>query len=152
MKYTVPTNEIVEDVVLTPVYRTGLNYDNIENAVIHCSYQFIRTKSKADNCSSKNNFCAYILATKIYMYPQTDDLRFSLENKLFKKISRVEDEERVYHIRYTNEQADSLEFPFIDKLIDEETQITLSDDEYRLLTDKSKTSLYDFITFKSQSN
>lgn len=153
MKSVIPTNEIVKDVVLTPpVYRTGLNYDNVKNAVVHCSYQFIRTKYSADNSASNNIFFAYILATKIFMYPKTDDLKFSLENKQFKKISRVEDEERVYHIRYKNEQAGSLEFPFIESLHDEETQIVLTDDEYRLLTDDSKTSLYDFITFKSESN
>ena len=153
MKHTVSTSEIASDVILTtPVLKSGLNYNDVDNVIIHCSYQYIRTKNRAANSFSNNVFSAYILTTKIFMYPQTDDLKYCLEKKLFKKMRREEIEERVYHIKYKNDTISSLEFPLIEALEDEESQITLTDGEYQMLKDEDITSLYEYITFKAELN
>ena len=113
-------------------------------------YQYVRSKTSnvIGPIEPFNEFYVYLLKVKYEFTPANDDHVSCLRDNLFKNVTRNEEECRVYHVHYQDEDISyKLPYKWLQNLIDGYWQYTISELDFIKLVSTELTPLDEYLSY-----
>lgn len=128
--------------------RAGYSSDRTD-AIEGFQFQFIRSKTTGImDKEPYNEFYVYLMEIRYTFVPYDGDFEESIRNKRFKQILKKEEENRVFHVHYTDKNSDEIiPYSWIETLEDGFWQYELTYEEYQNLLNSNTTPLEAYLNY-----